>query len=101
MAQIQCGMEIFVTNALDVLAGQHRKVIIDILSEKDLALLDSLRSHERPTSDEQEQLTEILADAFSENLGPGHIPTDRGVLIDNALGDFLTQWPAEKLSSQY
>lgn len=87
-------------NVIDSISDEYRPIIVEILGERAPDLLSSLRSRKKPTLEEQELVTDILADAFTEHFGPGHAPTERGVLIDNALGAFLTRWPVEDLEDQ-
>ncbi|HEX7660549.1 MAG TPA: hypothetical protein VF444_13830 [Pseudonocardiaceae bacterium] len=89
------------TNAIDAIPDEkYRAVIIEILGERAPELLASLRTHEKPTLKEQDEVIDVLADAFTEHFGPGHEPTERGVLIDNALGAFLTRWPTEIIEAE-
>ncbi|QRP44720.1 hypothetical protein [Amycolatopsis sp. FDAARGOS 1241] len=82
-------------SVIDTLPDEFRDIIISLLAERDPELLAALRAQEKPTMDQQEAVIDALADAFSEHLGPGQEPTPQGVLIDNALGAFLTKWPSE------
>ena len=85
---------------IDTLPGEFRTVITNLLAERDPDLLDALQTREKPTTDQQESVIDVLADAFTEHLGPDDEPTAQGVLIDNALGAFLTKWPAEDLPDE-
>lgn len=100
MGNVASWLEEPVNNVIDSLPERYRPVITDILAERAPELLASLRSRDKPTIQEQQAVTEILADAFTEHFGPGHIPTEQGVLIDDALGQFLTRWPADDLESE-
>ncbi|MGW5724070.1 hypothetical protein ACWEVP_48450 [Amycolatopsis sp. NPDC003865] len=88
------------SNVIDEVPSEFRDVIVELLSEREPELLSALRAQEKPNLDQQEAVIDILGDAFTEHLGPGHEPTARGVLIDNALGAFLTKWPAEELQDR-
>lgn len=85
------------SNVIDELPGEFRGVIVQVLGERDPELLSALRAQQKPTLDQQEAVIDVLGDAFTEHLGAGQEPTERGVLIDNALGAFLTRWPTEEL----
>ncbi|KAA9157943.1 hypothetical protein FPZ12_023965 [Amycolatopsis acidicola] len=87
------------TTVIDSLPQEFRPVVVRLLAERDPVLLAALQAQEKPTLDQQEEVIDALGDAFTEHLGPGHEPTEEGVLIDNALGAFLTRWPAEDLAS--
>lgn len=82
---------------IDTLPDQVRAVVSGLLAKRNPDLLRALQRREKPTVDQQELLIELLSDAFTEHLGPGQEPTAQGVLIDNALGAFLTKWPTENL----
>ncbi|HWD03563.1 MAG TPA: hypothetical protein VG674_14035 [Amycolatopsis sp.] len=84
----------------DNLPDEFRNIITSLLAERHPELLAALQMREKPTFDQQESVIDVVAVAFSEHLGPGHEPTARGVLIDQALGAFLAQWPAELLGEE-
>jgi hypothetical protein len=86
-----------VNTVIDTLPDEFRIVITNLLAERDPDLLQALQTQEKPTTDQQESVIDVLSDAFTEHLGPGHEPTEQGALIDNALGAFLTKWPTEDL----
>ncbi|TNC23747.1 hypothetical protein [Amycolatopsis alkalitolerans] len=86
------------STVIESLPAEYRDVVTALLAERDPELLSALQVQERPTLDQQDEVIEVLADAFTEHLGPGQEPTEQGVLIDNALGAFLTRWPTEALS---
>ncbi|WP_410597998.1 hypothetical protein [Amycolatopsis sp. lyj-23] len=88
------------SNVIDEVPSEFRDVIVELLGEREPELLSALRAQEKPTLDQQEAVIDALGDAFTENLGAGYEPTERGVVIDNALGTFLTRWPAEELSDR-
>jgi hypothetical protein len=87
-----------VTNAIEELPSEFRDVVVELLGQRNPDLLSALQARTTPTLEQQEAVIDVLGDAFTEHLGPGHEPTARGVLIDNALGAFLTRWPAEDLT---
>jgi hypothetical protein len=87
-----------VTTVFDELPAEFRDIVVELLGQRDPELLGALRNQTRPTLEQQEAVIDVLGDAFTEHLGPGHEPTARGLLIDNALGAFLTRWPAEELA---
>lgn len=86
------------STVIDELPGEFRAVVVELLGERDPGLLSALRTQEKPTLEQQEAVIDVLGDAFSDHLGPGQEPTAQGVVIDNALGAFLTRWPAEELA---
>jgi hypothetical protein len=98
MGTIQSWLEAAVSTVIDSLPEQYREVFTSLLADRDPELLSALQTQEKPTLDQQDAVIEVLADAFSEHLGPGQEPTAQGVLIDNVLGAFLTRWPAEALT---
>ncbi|KAA0024980.1 hypothetical protein [Antrihabitans cavernicola] len=97
VGEIECRLEEPVSFVLDGLRERDREVIVALLEQRKPELLASFRAEEEPTLQQQDEMIDLLGDAFSENLGPGHLPTERGVEIDNALGAFLTRWPSEAL----
>ncbi|OXM65377.1 hypothetical protein [Amycolatopsis vastitatis] len=86
------------TTMFDDLPAEFRDVVVELLGQRDPELLGALLKQSKPTLEQQEAVIDILGDAFTEHLGAGHEPTVRGALIDNALGAFLTRWPAEELA---
>jgi hypothetical protein len=86
-------MEKPMRNALDAIPPDHRAIIEAELSRRQPALLDELRSSQKPTNDQSDAVEDALAEALSENYGPGHIPNDRGKAIDNAIGAYFLAWP--------
>lgn len=86
------------TTVLESLPQEFQAIFTSLLTERNPELLRALQTQEKPTLDQQDEVIEVLADAVSEHYGPGHEPTAQGVLIDNALGAFLTRWPAEDLT---
>jgi hypothetical protein len=86
------------STVIEGLPEQYREVFTTLLSQRDPELLSALQSQEKPTVAQQDAVIEVLADAFTEHFGPGHEPTERGVLIDDALRAFLEQWPADILT---
>jgi hypothetical protein len=82
---------------IEALPDEFRAVVTSLLAERDPDLLHALQKQDKPTMDQQESVIGVLSDAFTEHLGPNQEPTAQGVLIDNALGAFLTRWPTEEL----
>lgn len=78
------------------LPGKYQPIVIELLGRRDPELLARFRSGHEPSRQERREVLDILVDEFTDNLGPGHVPTERGVLIDDALGAFLLQWPIER-----
>ncbi|WP_137816940.1 hypothetical protein [Gandjariella thermophila] len=69
--------------------------MVEIVGQRDPALLSSLTTQQHPTQQEREAVEDLLADALSENFGPGHAPTERGTLIEHTIDAFLERWPIE------
>lgn len=88
------------TTVIESLPPQYRKVVEEILGEREPELLNSLRIREKPTRQQQYTVMRTLARAFDDHLGPGHEPTSEGVVIDKALRTFLEQSPADDLESE-
>lgn len=84
------------TNVLDAVDAAHRAVIEDELGRRDPALLEVLRGADKPTNDQSDALMNVMIDAMGEHYGPGHVPDDRGVAIDNAVGAYLLAWPIHR-----
>ncbi len=83
------------SNVIDSLPPELQDVFTAVLDEHDSDLLNSLRASSEPNQDEREAVEDILSDAFSENIGEDGEPTERGRLIDDALGKFLLRWPID------
>jgi hypothetical protein len=88
-------MEESVSNVIESLPEQYRAVVVEILGQRDPALLSSLAAQQQPTQQEREAVEDLLADALSENFGPGHAPTERGTLIEHTIDAFLERWPID------
>lgn len=82
-------------NVVDGLPIELKSIFTEVIGERDEDLLSSLRTHEEPSRRERVAVEQILSNEFSRNLGPDYEPTARGRDIDNALGEFLLQWPIE------
>ncbi|GHG16725.1 MULTISPECIES: hypothetical protein [Amycolatopsis] len=85
---------------VDALPRRFRGLIVELLADRAPDLLAALEKQEKPTLAQQEAVLEVLVDAFVDHLGPWDEPTPRGALIDDALGAFLEQWPAEDLTDE-
>lgn len=81
------------TNVVEALPAEVQTVFVDVLAERDAALLSSLRTQTEPSREERATVEELLSDEMSKHLGPDYEPTDRGRAIDDAIGAFLTRWP--------
>lgn len=73
-----------------------REIIVEILIRADPELMTSLQRASEPSIEEREKVEDIISTEFMRNLGPGGEPTERGKLIDTALGAFLLRWPIER-----
>lgn len=76
---------------VDGVPEPHRTVLVEVLDERDPALLAELRSKAEPTSEEWDAVTETLNDAASEHWIPGsdYEMDERGLAIDRAMGAFI------------
>lgn len=83
------------SNVIDSLPPELQDVFSAVLDEHDSDLLNSLRASSEPSQDQRLAVEDILSDAFSEHVGDDGEPTDRGRLIDDALGKFLLLWPID------
>ncbi|WP_338595498.1 hypothetical protein [Saccharopolyspora sp. SCSIO 74807] len=83
------------SNVIDSLPPELQDVFTAVLDEHDSDLLNSLRASSEPSQDERETVEDILSDAFTEHIDDDGEPTERGRLIDDALGKFLLRWPIE------
>ena len=88
-------MEEPVSSVIQSLPEPYRAVMTEIIGQRDPDLLASLNTHQPPTLHEREAVEEFLADALSDQFGPGHVPTERGKLIEHTIDAFLEQWPIE------
>lgn len=88
-------MEASMSNVIDNLPPELQDVFTAVLDEHDSDLLNSLRASSEPSQDEREAVEDILSDAFSEHIDDDGEPTERGRLIDDALGKFLLRWPID------
>jgi hypothetical protein len=71
-------------------------VIAEELARRNPALLAELRSIQEPTVDQRGAVEDLLADALSENWGPGHVPNEHGLAIERAINRFLEVWPIRR-----
>jgi hypothetical protein len=88
-------MEKPVSNVLDSLPSRFQSLVVEIIADRDQALLEALRARDEPSQADRSAVEEILSDEFCRNLGPDDEPTPRGRDIDDALGAFLLRWPIE------
>ncbi len=88
-------MEALVTNVVEALPAEVQTMFVEVIGERDAALLSSLRTQTEPTREERHTVEDLLSDEMSKHLGPDYEPTDRGRAIDDAIGAFLTRWPIE------
>ncbi|MEV4734684.1 tetratricopeptide repeat protein [Saccharopolyspora sp. NPDC049426] len=87
--------EASVSDVIGSLTPELQEVFVAVLDEHDNDLLNSLRASSEPSQDEREAVEDILSDAFSEHIDHDGEPTERGRLIDDALGKFLLRWPID------
>jgi hypothetical protein len=85
------------TNVIEQIPERWRGIVVEVLDERDRSLLAALRRQERPTAEQRDTAADILMDEFTRELGPGHEPSARGKLIDDAVGQFFLLWPADEL----
>lgn len=83
------------SNVVDALPPEVQTVFVEVLGERDAALLSSLRTQTEPSREERHTVEELLSDEMSKHLGPDYEPTDRGRAIDDVIGTFLLRWPIE------
>ncbi|WP_375487936.1 hypothetical protein [uncultured Mycobacterium sp.] len=81
------------TNVLDAIPPEHRTVIVEELTRLNPALLAELRAAQKPTNEQSDAVVHALGVSMSPHFGPGHIPNERGIAIDNAIGAYLLAWP--------
>jgi hypothetical protein len=84
------------SSVLDAVEPAHRAVIEEELGRRAPALLDALRSANQPTNEQSDALMDVMIRAMGEHYGPGHVPDERGVAIDNAVGAYLLTWPIHR-----
>lgn len=96
MADDEEGLEASVTSVVEQLPAHVRTAFVEIIGEFDPRLLASLRRNDVPTMSERVAVHDILSDEFMKHIGPDSEPTERGKLIDDALGKFLTLWQIEE-----
>jgi len=82
-----------VINVIDSLPPEYRDIVTEVVGGIDDALLSALLTQATPTTTQRVQVEEILSSEFCRNLRPDYEPTERGAVIDNALGAFLLRWP--------
>ncbi len=83
------------SNVLTSLPPEMRELFAEVIGEADPALLDALANKTEPSPRDCEAVQEILITEFCSCLQPNDEPTERGRLIDNALGAFLVRWQLE------
>ena len=84
------------TNVLAAVERAHRAVIEVELGHRAPALLEALHSANKPTIEQSDALMDVMINAMGEHYGPGHIPDERGVAIDDAIGGYLLAWPIRR-----
>jgi hypothetical protein len=84
-----------VNNVIEHVPEDFRDMFIEVLGERDSALLSALYSQERPTAEQREGVDDIFSDEIVRELGPGHVPTARGQLVKRAIEEFWYHWGNE------
>lgn len=77
---------------LTSLPPDMRELFAEVIGEANPALLDALSNKTKPSPRDCEAVLEILTAEFCSCLQPNDEPTERGRLVDNALGAFLVRW---------
>lgn len=88
-------MEEPVTNVIDSMPERYATVLAEVIGQREPGLLAALRTSEEPSLQQREAVEEFLADALSDNFGPSHQPTERGILIERTIDAFLERWPID------
>ncbi len=83
------------SSVIDSLPAELEAVFVEVVGAQNETLLQSLYNRQEPSRQERVEVTHILSDEFTRNLGPDDEPTARGRDIDNVLGAFLLRWPIE------
>ncbi|WIM87458.1 hypothetical protein PT015_21880 [Candidatus Mycobacterium wuenschmannii] len=81
------------SNVLDAIPPDHRKLIVDELERRSPSLVSELGRVERPTNDQSDAVIDALHFALSANYGPGHMPNDYGLAVERAIDAYLEAWP--------
>lgn len=81
------------SNVVESIPEEFRTVFVDVLGEHDAALLAALRTQHEPTADQREAVDDIFSDEIVRELGPGHVPTERGHRVKRAIEEFWHRWP--------
>jgi hypothetical protein len=90
-------MEDSVSDVLDAIPDHPRALIIDELERRNPALLAELRSAQKPTNDQSDDLVlGVLAPAFRENFGPDYAPNEYGLAVEAAIDAYLDAWPIHR-----
>ena len=75
---------------------QYRKLLVDTVKERDLKLLEVLKSSDELSYQQRLAVMEYLADVLPDQLvGPEHEPTEGRRLIEHTIDAFLERWPLE------
>lgn len=80
-------------NVLDAIPTKHRTLIVEELTRRNPDLLVELRTAQKPTNDQSDNVVDALAHALSANYGPGHVPNEYGLAVERAIDAYLEAWP--------
>ncbi len=83
------------SNVVESIPEKFRAVFTEVLGEHDTALLSALRTQDKPTAEQREAVDDIFSDEIVRELGPGHVPTERGQLVKRAIEEFWYRWADE------
>ena len=81
------------SNVVESIPEEFRAVFVDVLGKRNAALLSALRTQDKPTAEQREAVDDIFSDEVVRELGPGHVPTERGQLVTRTIEEFWYQWP--------
>lgn len=81
------------SNVVESIPEEFRKIFVEVLGEHNAVLLSTLRTQDEPTAEQREAVDDVFSDEVVRELGPGHVPTERGQLVKRAIGEFWYRWP--------
>ena len=84
------------SGVIETLPPYLREIFIETVGAINQELLLALQATDEPTWEQREAVMDILLDAFLDNLEPNDEPTEKGKLIDDALGAFNMRWLVDK-----
>lgn len=81
------------SNVIASIPEEFRAVFVEVLGERNAALLSALRAQDEPTAEQREAVDDVFSDEVVRELGPGYVPTERGKLVTRAIEEFWYRWP--------